>query len=407
MRRIVLGGLCALALALGVVPVAQAAPEDPIFIYRPLPPPSPPSGTLPPSPSPPPSSTLEGPCGLTVDEVGYLYLSDYHHHVVDLFDPVNLIASPPPPKPAYLGQLTTVDPLDGPCALAMDGLSRLFVNDYHRNVVRFTVFPFDAGTVIDGAPLNAEHPTGVAVDPATNYVYVDERTRIAVFDSSGTKLGTIGEGSLQDGYGLAYSQGNVYVPDAATETIEVYEATPGETDPVAEIDGSGIPNGHFTSLRDAAIAVDDTSGEIYVADNLQPETTEQPETVIWVFDSAGAYKGRLKYSVVAGPPVGLAVDNTAGDTQGRVYVTSGNTEGASLYGYRPGAATANGVPLPPPPVGAGGGAGVGAGSGSLAASAPAAAVAPAVALESASASPATKRRHHHKPKRHHRGKAHR
>jgi hypothetical protein len=53
----------------------------------------------------------------------------------------------------------------------------------------------------------------------------------------------------------------------------------------------------------------------------------------------GAYEGCLKYNVVDGEPPGLAVDNSAQAIQGRVYVTSGNTELASVYAYPPGAAT--------------------------------------------------------------------
>jgi DNA-binding beta-propeller fold protein YncE len=387
-RSVVLGLLCALAIGVAAS-AAQAAPGDPIFIYRPAYKPPPP-GQLPPPPIPPPTGSLSGPCGIAVDEVGNLYLSDYYHRVVDLLSPA----------PTYLDQLTETDPLDGPCGLATDSIGNLYVNDYHRNVSRYSTSPFDAGTVIDGAPLNDAHPTGVAVDPDTNDVYVNERTRIAVYDSGGTRLGQIGEGTIEDGYGLAFSEGRLYVPDAATNTVKAYEATLGATDPVATIDGSGTPKGHFTSLRDSAIAVDNASGEIYVADNLQPGYTEQPEAVVYVFNPTDTYKGRLKYSVADALPVGLAVDNSAESTQGRVYVTSGNTEGAALYGYGPGAATATAVPLPTPSAGAGGGSGA---LGSTTAAPATAALAPASAL-SASTTPSAKRptHRHHKQKHRHR-----
>src|SRR5262249_51956972 len=55
--------------------------------------------------------------------------------------------------------------------------------------------------------------------------------------------------------------------------------------------------------------------------------------------SGGAFKGRLKYNIVDASPAGLAVDNSTAVTQGRVYVTSGNTEQAGVYAYPPGAAT--------------------------------------------------------------------
>jgi hypothetical protein len=394
-KRIVLAGVCGLALSLSVVAVAQAAPEDPIFIYTPIyKPPNPPPNP-PPPPIPPPTGSFEGPCGIAVNEEGDFYLSDYYHRVVDLFGPGH----------EYITQLAGLDPLDGPCGLATDDFANLYVNDFHRNVTRYGIGPFDAGTVIDGAPLNDERPTGVAANQFSGDVYVDERDRIGVFDASGTRLGTIGEGSLGDGYGLAYSEGRIYVPDAATDTVKVYEASAGETDPVATIDGSGTPKGHFTSLRDAAIAVDDASGEIYVADDLQPQYTERPETVVYVFSSTGNYEGRLKYSVAGGLPVGLAVDNSFESTQGRVYVTSGNTELGAVYAYPPGAVTNNAVPLPAPPPGAGVGGGAGSGSGASGLTPPpapeaAAALAPATSLGTPVSK--TKRSQRHKSKRHHR-----
>ena len=114
------------------------------------------------------------------------------------------------------------------------------------------------------------------------------------------------------------------------------------------IDGASTPNGGFVSLRDGAVAVDRVSGEVYVADDLQPLYTERPEAVVQVFSAAGAYEGRLKFSVVNGLPVGLAVDNSAKPTQGRVYVTSGNADRAAVYAYPPHAATSAAVPLPTP-----------------------------------------------------------
>jgi hypothetical protein len=404
LRRFWLGVLCLAALGLGAAaPLAQAAFDDPVFIYRPIYQPPPPP-VIPPPPLPPPVGNFEGPCGLAVDAGGDFYVSDYYHHAIDRFGPA----------PEYLGQHAGVDPLDGPCGLALDGFDNLYVNNFHRNVVRLnTSLPADPGTVVDSA-----HPTGVAVDPLTGVLYVNDRTHLAVYDASGTELGQVAGGSLVDGYGLALSAypataGRLYVPDAGTDTVKVYESTPlGATGPVATIDGSGTPNGHFVSLRNSAVAVDDMTGEVYVADNLQPEYSERGETAIYVFDAAGAYEGRLKYSVENGLPPGLAVDNSGTATQSRVYVTSGSTELGSVYVYGPHSATANAVPLPAGPAspGAGGG-GFSSGESTLGAAAvpPPAAPGPGAASAApAAAAPAAaeraRRRAHHKPRRSHRVK---
>ncbi len=330
-RAVALSVLAA-ALALGAgAASAQAGPSDPLFVFSPMPPSSPFD-----PPIPPPTGYLEGPCGLAVDSGGRLYASDYYHDAVDVFSASGVLAS----EVLYRGQLSGVDSLDGPCALALDSANNLYVSDFHRRIAKFgPLLSFAPGPVFGEAD-----PTAVAVDPAGDRVYVNERTFLAVYDSSGAAVldgGVplkIGLGSLQDGYGLAFSAypgtaGRLYVADAATDTVKVYDPAVSKADPVATIGGGG----DFISLRDSALAVDRASGNLYVADNLQPEDAEEPEAAIYVFGPAGAYLGRLKHNIVDALPPGLAVDNSATPTQGRVYVTSGNTAGASVYAYPPGA----------------------------------------------------------------------
>src|SRR4029077_13980104 len=133
------------------------------------------------------------------------------------------------------------------------------------------------------AVVDSGHPTGVAVDPSTNYTYVDDGTYIAAYDSAGSPVLeglnplTIGTGTLGEGYGLAISQfpatqGRLYVPDAATNTVKVYDPIVGKVTPVAEIKAPF--NKPFSSLRDSAVAVDRVTGDVYVADNTQPKYTE-------------------------------------------------------------------------------------------------------------------------------------
>ncbi len=334
------GALVILAAAFFATTAPAAAP-DPDFVYRPVPPP-------PPSPPiPPPWGYFEGPCGLTVDSGGNFYVSDYYHDSsIDVFDS----------KAAYLNtQLTGVDDLDGPCGLATDSAGYLYINDYHRSVTRYQLTPFPPGknspAVFGPAQvIDTAHPTGVAVDATTQNAYVDERTQVAAYEPSGAPVEVsgeplvIGQGSLGEGYGIAISnypatQGYLYVPDASDNTLKVYDPATDTKDPVMVIDGADTPNGGFVSLRDSAAAVDNTTGQIYVADNLRPQYTEYPEAVVYVFAATGAYEGRLKYPIVDALPPGLAVDNSAKVTQGRVYVTSGNTEFAAVYAYPPGSAT--------------------------------------------------------------------
>jgi hypothetical protein len=331
MRRALAITITLAALAL-LAPAAQAASNDPLFVFTPSS-----AGS-----TPPPSGELQGPCGLGVDSQGRFYVSDYYHHVIDLYSPsANYAASPTNGATGYLTQLAGEDPLDGPCGLALDGSNNLYVNNYHRNVAKFgPVSGFAPGPIFDTA-----EPTGVATS-SSGHVFVDDRTSIAEYDSAGTLLRRIGEGTLTDGYGVAVSAysstaGRIYVPDAAANVVEIYDPAISTTAPYATISG---PPGGFGSLIDSAVAVDNTSGEVYVIDTLGPQYSEHPQATVDVFDSTGSYKGRLKYNVVDAQPSGLAVDNSPTSTQGRVYVTSGISTRASIYAYPPGAASSAALP---------------------------------------------------------------
>jgi DNA-binding beta-propeller fold protein YncE len=326
----------AFCLCLGEqAPTASAAAGDPLLVLRPEPHPFSP---LP--PIPPPVGGFEGPCGLGVDAQARFYVADYYHHVIDVYTSAGV----------YLTQLAGEDPLDGPCGLALDPAGNLYVNNFHRNVVRFSdASNFGSGTVVAGVGADSSYPTGAAVD-GSGTVFVDERDHLATFDSAGTEGEPIGIGSLEDGHGVAVSAypataGYLYVPDAATNTVKVFDPATSRTAPVAELDGSGTPPGHFVSLRNASVAVDDFRGTVYVVDDLTPEYKEGHEAVVYGFDATGAYLGRLKNIVETALPAGLAVDNSDRITQGRVYVTSGYTEVAAVFAYAPGSLL-TGLPSP-------------------------------------------------------------
>lgn len=328
--------VCAGALALGSGAPAQAAAPEPDYVLFPH--------LIPWSPPAPPPPILEDPCGVAVGFTGTIYVSNYYRHEVDTFTPVV--------SPAYKTPIENIDPLDGPCGLGQDAFGRIYINNYHRNVERYQPAGsgFGAPTVIDSA-----HPTGVAVLPGPDKVYVDDRTYVSAYNSTGAPIMNgleplrIGVGSLGDGYGLAVSrfpatEGFLYVPDHSDETVKVYNPNVDIDDPVLTIDGNEIPGGGFVSLLDSAIAVDRVTGEIYVADTLGTQFTERPKAIVYVFDHNGVYEGRLKYAVVDSSPVGLAVDNSTEPTQGRVYLTSGNTTEAGIYAYPPGSATTSAAP---------------------------------------------------------------
>jgi hypothetical protein len=314
--------VAAIAMALASPALAGAASSEPLFVF--FPPQTGPNTS--PGSVPPPGTGFDGPCGLAVSG-GRLYVSDYYHHVVDAFTSGT--------APTYIGQISKVEPIDGPCGLAAGSSGELYVNDFHRNVIAFA----NPLAVEPGATIDEADPTGVAVDPSTDRIYVDDRTSVSAYEPGGAPVlngGVIGAGSIGDGYGVAAAAGRVYVPDAASNTVEVYEPAASTTQPVLTIAGPGLG---FASLVDSAIAVDAAGGRIYVADNLQRGVSEHPQAAIDVFSLAGTYLGRLKYEVVDANPPGLTVDSA-----GNVYVTSGNSVQASIYGYGPEAETTTALP---------------------------------------------------------------
>jgi DNA-binding beta-propeller fold protein YncE len=292
---------------------------------------------------PPPEGEIEDACGLAVGP-GAIYVSDYHHKAVDIFNPASGL---------FKGQIAVPvsNPPEGPCGLALDASGKLYTNVFHESALRLTapILTFDLGE-------DANKPTGVAIDGAVkgaSDVYVNDRTHVSVFDPSGAELQQIGAGSLGDAYGLAVYGGRVYVPDAANDTIKVYEPGVDLNDPVSTIEG--FEGRGFVSLRDAAVAIDPTNGHLLVADNTKPGY-EHPVAAIYEFDSSGAFLGRLPSCTqpprngcvvgsgpIDGEPPGLAVDPASG----RLFVTTGNGENANAFEYGP--YVESSLLSPPPP----------------------------------------------------------
>jgi hypothetical protein len=270
-----------------------------------------------------PQAIPEGACGAAFGN-GQLYVSDYYRNAVDGFEVGSFPFS-------FKSQLA-VGGLGGPCQLAADG-GNLYANVWHSGVVRLLPTPM---------PIDGDESTGVAVDPATGNIYVSDRTYVAVYGADGEPLpdktnplriglGTPGvSDGLGDAYGIAVFGGKVYVPDAADNTVKVYEPAVDPAEPTAVIDGAAMPQHGFNSLVDAAVAVDPGNGHLLVLDNLQPGF-ENPEAAIDEFDSAGGFLGQLAQTVIDGEPSGMAVQ----ESTSRLFVTSGNGEEGKVVVFGP------------------------------------------------------------------------
>jgi hypothetical protein len=264
-----------------------------------------------------PTGQIEDACGLALDSGGRFFVSDYYHRAVTVFSSGG----------GYQDQVPTGVSPQGPCGLAVSASGALYVNYYHQGVVRLA----PSTAVFD--PGNA---TGIALDAVGN-LYVNRRTYVAAYEPSGAPLLfegqplKIGLGSLQDAYGVAVSvagpgKGTVYVADAATGTLKAYLPSLDPFEPSMVTSG---PPGGFSSLTDAAIAVDPSNGHVLVTDNLQLGY-EHPRAAINELDDTGVFLDRLAEEVIDAEPPGMAFNAV-----GNLYVTSGNGEDASVFSFSP------------------------------------------------------------------------
>jgi hypothetical protein len=269
-----------------------------------------------------PGGVIEGPCGIALSAGEEIYVSAYYAHAVEVFS-----------GGFYKSSFAVGASPEGPCQLASAPSGALYANRWHEGVER--VLPskllFDEG-----------ESTGVAVDASGN-VYVDDRNRVEVYGPSGTLLRTLASDPNAEYYGLATFDGEIYLADAATDTVKVFEADGAPSTPIEEIDGFETPQGKFVSLIDATLAIDPSNGNLLVVDNLQPGYVH-PKGAIEEFDASGAFLVQLPGNLIDGTPSGLAFSPV-----GTLYATSGNSEEGTVFSY--GAATSPASP------GGGGGAG--------------------------------------------------
>lgn len=267
-----------------------------------------------------PAKSFKDACGLAVDSGGQIYVSDHDHDVIDVFSGSG----------GYQGQIEDLDPLGAPCGLALIG-TQLYLNDYRRGV-----YAAGSSTPIDPGPA-----TGIAVDPKTNRLYVTHSTYVAVYQSSGEAVMDgleplhIGEGYLQDAYGAAVSafsatSGYLYVADATTDTVAVFDPATDTDTPIGVLDGSLGPQQGFRDLRHSSLAVDQANGNLLVVDSLDG-AAEEPPVVVDEFSPQGNFRGQLPHAISGGEPAGIAVD----PTNGQVYVTTGRNDDSGVYAFAP------------------------------------------------------------------------
>lgn len=282
-----------------------------------------------------PEGQFEGVCGLAVQPASHLlFVADYYHRALHTFTTSGTYENT---KVLAGGNPGSINTLNSVCGLAVDAGGILYGEELHGRVIRLP----------DESEIDAGKATGVAIGEGGD-LYVDDRTYVAVYDAPVTPgeapASKIGVGSLENAYGVAVDakSGRVYVPDAASGTVKIFEPSSNLSTPVGTLAG---PPGGFKSLVGASLAVDESAtegeGHVLVVDDLMPGFP-LPEAAIYEFGADGSYLDRLQTRTILvkglkregpffGEPSGIAVDQGSGD----VFVSTGNSEHANVVKYGP------------------------------------------------------------------------
>jgi DNA-binding beta-propeller fold protein YncE len=282
-----------------------------------------------------PDTVLAGafsfPCGVAVDQSNAnLFVSDQNNNRVWIFDSSG----------AYLARIAD-SALNGPCGLAFSSTGDLYVrNANDGKVTRFarkapTEFEFASTFYAPGDNGTPDDPsddlaaaTDVAVDTATDHVYVDRGDRISEYDSSGLLVSTFGQDALggssagiaidTTAFALYASAGNriatfgplVTVADvttgSATDVIDTAATLHGSLDPVGIETtecrfewGTDTTYGNSAPCAegDAFNAAEEVSAELT---GLTAATTYHYRLV--VANGEGENRGQDRSFVTVGPP---------------------------------------------------------------------------------------------------------
>jgi hypothetical protein len=147
-------------------------------------------------------------CGVAVDINGDIYAEDY-------FNGISIYAPS--------GELITTVEVETDCNLAVDSQGNVYINEFLGAVSKLTPSEFPVTSTTTYTPegvVDAGPAWGVAIDPGTDHLYVDEHTQVAEYDETGERIGSAfgstGPEPLvaSEGVALNGATGQVYVSDA-------------------------------------------------------------------------------------------------------------------------------------------------------------------------------------------------
>lgn len=198
--------------------------------------------------------------------------------------------------------------------MGVDNVGNLFISQSRLKTI--TKFDTYGRKLHNFSPLEIGEG-GLAVPPLGNLVYVSANKDVLIINAdTGTPTGRLGttEGQFEwvAAIGLD-ARGYVYVADSGARKVRIYNAQ-GEFQ--AEFGGPGEAPGQIGLL--SALAVNQVTGEVWVADNLAKGDPSGPKILIFAQD--GQFLREMSGATDFGPePIGSFGALTF-DTQGRVYI---------------------------------------------------------------------------------------
>lgn len=188
-----------------------------------------------------------------------LYLDHYGDLVLYIQDKYTCTDAPPPVDALTLK--------NDPKSLTRIAAARNLTGDYYVTDAKVgSVFIYDSNLVLSGELKGLAKPLGIAVN-ALGQILVgnDKRNNIEVYDpDTGAKLATFGESEIETPSSIMLdAQGNVYVTDAGSNTIYVYDSA------YNLVSSIGKPGRDTTQLRGPSNALlPPDESELFVLDRL-------------------------------------------------------------------------------------------------------------------------------------------
>jgi hypothetical protein len=179
----------------------------------------------------------------------------------------------------------------------------------------------------------------VAVDPANDHTFVNEKTHINEYKSaaegSGLISNTIGSGTLSSSFGIAVdgASGDVYAGDSFAGLV--YKLAPPAYSSLESCNGASAKEGPFTNGNLQNIAVDQKNGHLFV-DDLKHGVIDEFDSSCGFVEQIGPKFGAESISLKDVSAVDLAIDSGGfSPNNGNVYLTSGSSVKARLFAFGP------------------------------------------------------------------------